>query len=104
MPEYLVEMIGALGATFLIGTFVILFPISRRLGRVLEEWIKLRRESSPDRELLDQLGVEVREVRQLLEGIDQRVDLISERQEFTDSLLEARRARTLPPEGGADLP
>ncbi|MFQ5678741.1 MAG: hypothetical protein ACE5HP_04710 [Gemmatimonadota bacterium] len=101
MPPYVVEMIGALGATFLIGTFIILFPISRRFGRVMEEWIRLRRESTPDRERLERIGSEVQEVRQLLDGLDRRVDLISERQEFTESLLEARRAAALPPEEGA---
>ena len=47
MPTDIAEMIAALLMVFLIGTFVLLFPLSRRLGKVMEEWIQLRHDSSP---------------------------------------------------------
>ncbi len=98
MPHAIAEMIGPVLAIFLIGTFILLFPLSRRLGRVLEEWIKLRQETSPDRDTLARLESEVREVRQFVEGVDQRMRLLAERQDFMESLIEAKKTAALPPE------
>ncbi len=98
MPEAIAEAIGPVLVVLLIGTFVLLFPLSRRLGRVLEEWIKLRQETSPDRDTLARLENEVREVRRLVEGVDQRVGLLAERQDFMESLIEAKKTAALPPE------
>ena len=98
MPPPIAEMIGAVVIIFLIGTFVLLFPLSRRLGRVLEEWIKLRQETSPDRDTLARLESEVRELRQSVEGVDQRMGLLAERQDFMESLIEAKKTAALPPE------
>jgi len=98
MPQAIVEMMGPVLAIFLIGTFILLLPLSRRLGRVLEEWIKLRQETSPDRDTLARLENDVREVRQLVEGVDQRVGLLADRQDFMESLIEAKKTAALPPE------
>jgi hypothetical protein len=96
----MVDAIAPLIATFMIGIFVLLFPLSRRLGRVLEEWMKMRHESSPDRDRLERLELGVREIRQLVEGIDQRTELLAERQDFMESLIEAKRSEALPSEAG----
>ncbi len=98
MTQAIAEMIGPVLAVFLIGTFILLFPLSRRLGRVLEEWIKLRQETSPDRDTLARLENEVRELRQSVEGGDQRMGLLAERQDFMESLVEAKKTAALPPE------
>ncbi len=98
MPQAIAEMIGPVLAILLIGTFILLFPLSRRLGRVLEEWIKLRQDTSPDRDTLARLENDVREVRRFVEGVDQRVGLLAERQDFMESLIEAKKTATLPPE------
>ena len=98
MTEAIAEMIGAVVIILVIGTFILLFPLSRRLGRVLEEWIKLRQETSPDRDTLARLENEVREVRRFVEGVDQRVGLLAERQDFMESLIEAKKTVALPPE------
>lgn len=90
------EFLGPIIALFLIGTCVLLFPVSRRLGRVMEEWIRLRHEASPDRAKLGSLEEEMRETRRLLETVDQRLELLAERQAFTESLLESRGAARLP--------
>ena len=100
MPPGMVDAIAPLIATFMIGIFVLLFPLSRRLGRVLEEWVKMRHESSPDRDRLERLELGVREIRQLVEGIDQRTELLAERQDFMESLIEAKRSEALPSEAG----
>ncbi len=98
MPQAIAEMIGAIVIILVIGTFILLFPLSRRLGRVLEEWIKLRQETSPDRDTLARLETEVRELRQSVEGGDQRMGLLAERQDFMESLVEAKKTAALPPE------
>ncbi len=93
-------MFAAVMMTVLIGAIILLFPLSRRLGRVLEEWIKLRHESSPDRDRLERLELGVLEIRQLVEGIDQRMALMGERQDFMESLIESKKAESLPAEAG----
>ncbi len=98
MPQAIAEMIGPVVIIFLLGTFILLLPLSRRLGRVLEEWIKLRQETSPDRDTLARLENEVRELRQSVEGGDQRMGLLAERQDFMESLVEAKKTAALPPE------
>ena len=98
MPEAIAEAIGPIMVVFLIGTFILLLPLSRRIGRVLEEWIKLRQETSPDRDTLARLENDVREVRQFVEGVDQRMGLLAERQDFMESLIEAKRTAALSPE------
>ncbi len=98
MPEAIAEIIGPVLILLVIGTFILLFPLSRRLGRVLEEWIKLRQETSPDRDTLARLENDVREVRQFVEGGDQRMGLLAERQDFMESLVEAKKTAALPPE------
>jgi hypothetical protein len=101
MPYEIAELIVVLIMAFLIGTFIILFPISRRLGKALEEWVKLRHETAPEREILARIGDELRGVRHQLEGVDQRVELLAERQDFTESLIETRRKAALPAEAEA---
>ncbi len=98
MPQAIAEMIGPVVIIFLLGTFILLLPLSRRLGRVLEEWIKLRQDTSPDRDTLARLENDVREVRRFVEGVDQRVGLLAERQDFMESLVEAKKTASLPPE------
>jgi hypothetical protein len=98
MPQAIAEIIGPVLILLVIGTFILLFPLSRRLGRVLEEWIKLRQDTSPDRDTLARLENDVREVRRFVEGVDQRVGLLAERQDFMESLIEAKKTAALPPE------
>ena len=63
MPTDIAEMIAALLMVFLIGTFILLFPLSRRLGKVMEEWIQLRHDSSPDRGRLERIEDGLRLIR-----------------------------------------
>ncbi len=98
MPYDIAELLAVLTTIFLIGTFILLFPISRRLGKAIEEWVKLRHERSPERDLLARIEVELLELRNQVEALDQRVDFISERQEFTESLIDQKRRTALPPD------
>jgi hypothetical protein len=96
MPTEILEMIGPVIVLFLIGCVILLFPISRRLGGVMEEWMKLKRETSPDRARLASLEQTVHEVRHLVESVNQRVTILSERQDFMESLIESKRPEELP--------
>lgn len=98
MPYEIAELLAILTMVFLIGTFILLFPISRRLGKAVEEWVKIRHESSPERELLARIEVELLEIRNQVDGMDQRMDFLVERQEFTESLIDQKRRTALPPD------
>ncbi len=95
MPVEIAELIFALLIVFLIGTFVLLFPLSRRLGKVMEEWIQLRQDSSPDRAQLVRIEDGLRLLHGEVESLDQRMSLIGERQDFLESLSEPRKRDTL---------
>ena len=96
MPYAIAELLAILTMVFLIGSFILLFPISRRLGKAIEEWIKIRHESSPERDLLARIEVDLLELRNQFDGLDQRLDFIAERQEFTESLIDQKRRTALP--------
>jgi len=96
MPYAIAELLAVLTMIFLIGTFILLFPLSRRLGKAIEEWIKIRHESSPERDLLARIEVELLEIRNQVEGLDQRLDFLAERQEFTESLIDQKQRTALP--------
>ena len=103
MPYAIAELIAILVMVFMLGTFVLLFPLSRRLGRVMEEWIQLRREASPDRESLERIEAGLRQLHGELESLEQRVQLMGDRQDFLESLAESRRSERLGP-GGYEHP
>jgi predicted nucleic acid-binding Zn-ribbon protein len=96
MPYEIAELLAILAMSFLVGTFILLFPIARRLGKAIEEWVKIRHESSPERDLLARIEVELLELRNQFDGLDQRLDFLSERQEFTESLIDQKRRTALP--------
>jgi hypothetical protein len=98
MPYAIAELLAILAMFFLVGTFILLFPISRRLGKAIEEWVKIRHESSPERDLLARIEVDLLELRNQFDGLDQRLDFIAERQEFTESLIDQKRRTALPPD------
>jgi hypothetical protein len=98
MPYAIAELLAILTMVFLIGTFILLFPISRRLGKALEEWVKIRHERSPERDLLARIEVDLVEIRNQVDGLDQRMDFLAERQEFTESLIDQKRRTALPPD------
>ena len=96
MPIAIAEMLFAFATVTVIGLFLLTIPITRRLGRVLEEWVKIRNESQADRELTEYLVTQVRELRQQFDSLEQRVSLVGERQDFTESLIESGRKAQIP--------
>lgn len=100
MPYEIAELLAILVMVFMLGTFVLLFPLSRRLGRVMEEWIQLRHDSSPDRERLERIEAGLRLMHGEVEAMEQRMQLMGERQDFLESLTESGRSGTLAPGSG----
>ena len=98
MPYEIAELLAILTMFFLVGTFILLFPISRRIGKAIEEWVKIRHESTPERDLQARIEVELVEIRNQFDGLDQRVDFLADRQEFTESLIDQKRRTALPPD------
>ena len=97
MPADVAEMVYTLLMALLFGTFVVTFPIMRRLGRIMEEWIAFRRESVPERETLKRIETSVEAIGQRLESVEQRTELMGERQEFMESLMDQQRRTPLLP-------
>jgi hypothetical protein len=73
---------------------LILRPITKRLGDTLHQVQQDRKEARLDQGQIDQ-------IRGLMESLQERVELIEQRQGFFESLLEARsERRVVDPVGG----
>jgi hypothetical protein len=85
--EIIAPMIFAIILTLTVAGVILLKPLSKQLGTLLEAMARERTEP--------QLGEEMGHMRSLLETIDARLALLEERQDFTDSLLQdpERRSR-----------
>lgn len=81
----------------LIGGFITLFPITRRLGAYLEKKLEEKNEPGPD-------PGEVRELREAVGRIDRELRRLSERQDFVERLLEGRGSRAELEPGTRDGP
>lgn len=86
-------MIFSLLCLLIIGGFILLYPLSRRLGDFLEQRIHERRAG---------VGVDgaseadLAELRRALRSLEQEVSTLAERQRFVEGLLDApERTRTL---------
>jgi hypothetical protein len=93
--EFLAPMAVAIVLIVTTGLVVLLRPLSKRLGELLEVMVAERREP--------QLGQELARVRELQELLGERLTLMEERQEFMDQLLrspEAPRLRAGSPSAG----
>lgn len=99
MSEMFAVLIFVFATVTVIGLFLVSIPVTRRLGRVLEEWVKMRSEGAPQRGAIDDLVGEVRSLGRHVEALDDRMQILADRQDFTESLVEARGSepRALPP-------
>ncbi len=72
---------------------LILRPITKRLGAALHQMQQDRHGARLDQGQLDQ-------IRALVESVQERVELVEQRQSFFESLLESRTQRVRLEEGG----
>lgn len=87
-PFMLAAFTFTLLVILLIGGFVIAFPVSRRLGALLEEWVEERRRARLGAGDAEELHRRLADVRDRLDRLEEHVERVSERQQFTESLLE----------------
>ena len=81
--EYLAPLIMGVVLILTVGGVLILRPIAKHLGSLLEAMTRERLDGGRNQEL--------GHIRELMETMNQRLQLMEERQEFTDRLLERGR-------------
>jgi len=90
MDTAIAEIIATVLIVTIVGVLLVSIPITRRLGRALEEWIRIKSEGAAGQVQVDQLSEQVRALSRHIETIEGRMELLSERQEFTESLVDSR--------------
>lgn len=90
--EMVAPMIAIVVMTLTVGGVLVLRPIAKRLGDLLEVMTREKLEGSERRDMVH--------MREIVETMNQRLQLLEERQEFTDRLLESREAKRLPDRDG----
>ena len=90
MNVAIAEIIAIVLIVTIVGVLLVSIPITRRLGRALEEWIRIRSEGAAGQVQIDQLGEQIRSLSRHIETIEDRIEFLSERQEFTESLVDSR--------------
>lgn len=88
-PVIAAGMIFALLMVLLIGGFIVLFPVTSRLGKALETYLEARKEEGGNPE-------EVVRLRRELRALRERVESMTEKQAFVEELLQERRGGALP--------
>lgn len=81
--DELAPMLVAITLILTCGTVMLLRPVAKRLGALLELMVKQRSGE------IEAPGSE--RIENLLEAMDSRMGLVEERLDFTDSLLQARQ-------------
>lgn len=76
-------MLLSLLVVIAIGGMILLFPLSRRLGALMEQRLMEKRGAAPDPQ-------ELAELRKAVRYLQDEVARLSEQQEFTDSLLQGK--------------
>ncbi len=88
-PIIVPSMIFTFVMVLLIGGFILLFPITRRLGEAVEVWLLEHKKGGGSRSDLQAL-------RGRLEELADRIEQIEDRQAFTEQLVEGRDPPALP--------
>ena len=88
--EFIAPMIMTVVLILTVGGVVVLRPIAKRIGDLLEVYAKERS---------DGLEGDVHQIRDLLETMNARLQLMEERQDFTERLLSGPKER---PDGGEE--
>jgi hypothetical protein len=101
MPVEIAEILGTVAIITIVGLLLVSIPITRRLGRALEVWIEMRAEGAADRVQVDGLREDVRALGRHVEALDDRLQLLADRQDFTESLVDRESGSGALPPGGA---
>ena len=84
-------MVFTLILTGLIGGFILLYPLSKRLGALLESRLEEQKGGAKS------LPAEIRRLGESVHALESELRTLKERQEFTENLLTTREQQKLPP-------
>ena len=93
MDTAIAELIALVLMVTIVGVLLVTIPITRRLGRVMEEWIRIRAEGAADQVSVDRMSEEIRALGRHVEALEDRLQLLAERQDFTESLVDSSAPR-----------
>lgn len=93
MDVAIAELIAMVLTITIVGVLLVTIPITRRLGKVMEEWVRIRAEGAADQVAVDRLSEEIRALGRHVEALDDRLQLLAERQDFTESLVDTNASR-----------
>jgi hypothetical protein len=83
-------MIFSVVMVLIVGGFVVSFPVVRRLGNLIEEWIRERQGVRLEQGQVARLDGQMEQLRGALDSLHAQVTLLGERQEFVENLIEGR--------------
>lgn len=107
-PLVLTSMIFTLLVILVIGGLILAFPVVRRLGSAVDVWIETHREEGVPAAEAARLEAEVRDLAGRLDALERRMEVLSERQDFAEALVEGERSSGRPgagerPSGGPPM-
>jgi hypothetical protein len=85
-PNDVAPMVMGVTLFLVTGAVILLRPLTRRLGELLEVMVRQRTEPPPTPELT--------QIRDLLLNVESRLSLLEERQSFAEALLTSRSQHT----------
>ena len=91
-PLVLTSMIFTLLVILLIGGLIVAFPVVRRLGSAVDVWVETRREEGVPGAEAARLQARVRDLAGRLDALERRMEVLSERQDFAEALVEGERS------------
>lgn len=96
MNDFVYIVPGLVAATFIltVGGVILLRPVTKRLGHLLEAIAAEKEQGHP------RMEEHLARIRAHLEAQDDRLSLLEERVEFTERLVEGREEEALPDGGG----
>lgn len=83
----LVSMVFSLVVLLVIGGFIAVIPLFRRLAKAVDVWLEQRKAIGPELRELETARTDLGELRARLEATETHLDLVAERQEFLERLL-----------------
>ena len=92
-------MVLALLLTLSIGGFILLFPVTKRLGGALDQWIRIKRSEGASEDEIARFRADMEAFRLLLDSIGDRLERVEEQQQFVETLIEKKESAALPSGG-----
>ena len=83
-------MVLALLLTLSIGGFILLLPITKRLGGALDQWIRIKRSEGASEDEIARFRADMEGFRLLLDSVDDRLERVEEQQQFVEAFLVSR--------------